>query len=727
LIKAAAVVVFVFVAAASLQGQTLPDIKLSRTSVPPRIDGELGDTLWESPPLSLGEWVSYNPFRGERSAPKTDVWMAYDDRYIYVAFHCFDSEPDRIRSTISKRDNVFNDDWVGLSLDSAAAGQTAYHLFVNPSGIQMDALNTSASGEQMDADFVWDSAGKITTDGYVVEIRLPLQTIRFKGGTNVRMGILFYRHISRSGMSYSWPDMPPGMWVFNRHAHLVFDDLHQPRLVELLPSVTVPVNQTRAAPGRWNAATSAGNVGLSGKLGVTSNITVDATVNPDFSQVESDAFQVQENQRFPIFYSEKRPFFMEGMGLFNVAGTGGDSNMRTAVHTRRIVDPAWGAKVTGISGRTAFGVLSASDSTPEDIGNRGAEVAGATKLSTLGRVTYGLGGSDYVGGLVADTEHAGRHNRVAGGDLSMRLSRTQNVSATFLTTQTGIRSGDQQHGSAEQFSYGYNTRRLTVSTQVEHYDRDFQMDTAFYNRTGFTTGWLYSELNFYPKANRLGVVNVFPFIFAKYGHDHVQRGNEEAANTGIRFHFRRQGFLSLSYIRGYEPWLGYRYEVGHGINSFGRVQLFRWLNINGNFSQGQQVFYDPVDPFQGRSSNASFGITLQPNQHINQYLQYNGVQFERSSTGERVFTVHILNSRSTYQFDKHFLVRLIEQFDSSRHQLLTDLLASYELVPGTVFHAGYGSIYEKATFDDGVAVPNTGTYLTISRGLFFKISYLHRF
>jgi hypothetical protein len=157
------------------------------------------------------------------------------------------------------------------------------------------------------------------------------------------------------------------------------------------------------------------------------------------------------------------------------------------------------------------------------------------------------------------------------------------------------------------------------------------------------------------------------------------------------------------------------------------VQIFRWLHVNGNFSQGQQVFYDPVDPFQGKATNGSLGITLQPNQHINQDIQYSTVRFDRASTGERVFTVHILNTRTTYQFDRHLLVRLLERFDSSRHQLLTDFLASYELVPGTVAHAGYGSIFEKADFENGTLVPNTGNYLTVSRGLFFKISYLHRF
>jgi hypothetical protein len=158
------------------------------------------------------------------------VFAAYDERTLYFAFHCFDDEPDKIRTTLSRRDNVFNDDWVALSLDSTGTRQTSYHLFVNPSGVQMDAVNTASSGERFETDLVWESAGKMTRDGYVVEIAIPLQTIRFSNGNDVRMGIMFFRHVSRTGKSFSWPDMPPGDWVFNRHAHLVFDRLTQRRL-----------------------------------------------------------------------------------------------------------------------------------------------------------------------------------------------------------------------------------------------------------------------------------------------------------------------------------------------------------------------------------------------------------------------------------------------------------------------------------------------------------------
>ena len=722
--KVVTVIVTVICTAFSVYAEDRPQFRVMRVTEPPKIDGVLNDEAWQSEPLPLGDWISYNPLRGGRADLRTDVRIVYDDRYIYFAFHCFDNEPDKIRTTITRRDTAFNDDWIALSLDSAGTGQTAYHLFVNPSGIQMDALNTSASGEQFEADLVWDSAGKIVDDGYNIEIRLPLQTIRFSGGEQVRMGILFFRKISRTGVSYSWPEMPPGQWVFENPAHLFFANLKQPTLIELLPSITYGVSQTRATPARWNPADKKADVGLSAKYGITSNITLDATINPDFSQVESDAFQVEVNQRFPIFYSEKRPFFMEGMGLFNIAGTGGDGNMRTGVHTRRIINPFWGSKLTGTAGKMTFGLLNASDESPQDIGNRGDAITGKNKLFTIARTTYSLGGSNYIGGILTDTEHAGRHNRVEGGDLSIKFSPPQQLTATFLTSQTATTLADRTHGAATQMSYSYNTRRFAFGNQVEHYGRDFQMDTAFYNRTGFTSGWSYGEINFYPKeGSDFWLKRVFPFYWIKRGYDRIQDGNEDFLNTGIRFNFTHQGFFNIATQRGHEAWIGRRYKVGSPLSLFGSIQIFRWLNLQGNFNKSNAIYYDRVNPFQGRSRYGYFGFTFQPNQHIQQGVDYNTVRFDRASTGERIYTVHIVNTQSTYQFDKHFRVRLLEQFDSSQHRLLTDLLAMYEVVPGTVFHAGYGSLYEKRPSQPDV-VPH---YMTVRRGLFFKASYLHRF
>jgi hypothetical protein len=161
----------------------------------------------------------------------------------------------------------------------------------------------------------------------------------------------------------------------------------------------------------------------------------------------------------------------------------------------------------------------------------------------------------------------------------------------------------------------------------------------------------------------------------------------------------------------------------------GGVQIKRWLNLNGNFNNSWAIYYDPVTPFQGRSRSYKVGFTFQPNSKFNENITFNNVTFNRASNGERVFDVNILNTRSTYQFNKHFFLRAIAQYDSSTRRILTDFLASYEIVPGSVMHAGYGSLIEKRIGEPQQnGVPGTlGDYRTVSRGLFFKASYLHRF
>ena len=712
--------------------QTQGEYRVPRAAVAPKIDGVLDDAAWaQVAPMPTGQWKSYNPNRGDDMPEvyKTEVRIAYDDRNVYFAFHCFDNEPDKIRTNVVKRDGAFSDDWIAISLDSAGTGQAAYHLFSNPSASQMDALNTSASGEQFDADMVWFTGAKTTADGYTVEVQIPLQTLRFSGGDEVNMNLVMFRKVSRIGYSYAWPEMLPGQWVFDRPSRLIFSNLKPRRLVELLPSVTYGINQERGTRSSWNRSEDKYNLGASGKVGITSGITLDGTINPDFSQVESDAFQVEVNQRFPVFFSEKRPFFMEGMGLFNIAGTGGDGNMRTAVHTRRIVDPIYGSKLTGSIGKTTFGVLNTVDDSPTPpFTIEGEPIDVANQVTTVGRATYGLGRSDYAGAIFTHTLHDGRNNLVAGGDISFRPASAHALSATFLSSRTTDRDAADRSGRAAQATYSYETRRWVSITQAEHYAKDFVMDTAFYNRTGFTGVWQFTDLSFYPKSTWLQ--RLHPWYFAKIGKDRIQDGNEDFLHTGIRLNVTRQGFLNLSHGRGHEAWMGTQYKVGSDVNMFGNIQALRWLNVGGNYRHGPSIFYDETDPFQGRSRGIGVSATIQPNQHLTQDVDFNRQRFWRPETGVEVYAVNIINSKTTYQFDKHFLVRFLAQYDSSRENVLTDFLASYEFVPGTVFHAGYGALYEKGFGSvEPVQGPNDprNRYLMINRGLFLKASYLRRF
>ena len=700
-------------AVAAAQTSTPQELHAVRIATPPTLDGVLDDEAWSGGPLPLDTWMSYNPMRGEAAAERTHVWMAYDDEAIYVAFRCLDSQPNRIRTTISRRDNAFGDDWVGFSLDSSRAGQLAYHLFVNPSGIQMDALQSGSNGEDFAPDWVWQSAGHAGADGWSAEIRVPLENLRFRTGPGVRMGVLFWRRLSRTGVSTSWPEMPSGRWVFESNASIVFDRLQSRRLFEMIPSATFSSNQARRDTSIWNRTRAQGDFGVSVKYGLTSAVTLDATVNPDFSQVESDAFEVEVNQRFPIFFSEKRPFFMEGLGLFNLAGAGGDATLRTAVHTRRIIDPSAGMKLTGAAGKHTFGVLSSADASPA--GSR-------QRTFTVAREVLNLGRGQYLGALLSDTEFGRDHNRVAGGDVSLKRGEHFQANGSFLSSHSRTSDGEASNGLGTQGSYFYNTRRFVVGGQLEHYDRRFRMDTAFINRVGLTRGWQYQDLNFYPShPGYRWIKRINPFFWMSGAKDRVQGGTEAFYLPALRFNFTRAGFLRVDYGNGHETFAGRQFDVGRMMVD-GNVQIMRWLNIGGGAQKGPAIFYDPEEPYQGYRRSGSVRVGLQPNSRVHSNTSYSFVTFNNRSTGLNVYRVHIVNMRNTYQFSPRFFMRAVTQFDSSRERVLADFLASYELSPGTVVHAGYGSLFGTAHDD-----LEFGRYMATDRAFFFKASYLARF
>ena len=700
-----------------------------RVATPPTIDGRLDDEAWQGATLPLTEWLTYNPLNGEKMVQQTEVRAAYDDRFLYFAFHCVDPEPGKVRSTISRRDNMFNDDWVGLSLDSVGNGQQSYDLFINPAGVQGDVLTTPSAGENSAPDFVWDSAGQRTPEGYDVEIRVPLTTIRFKSGPDVRMGILFWRRVSRLGMSASWPIVPAGKSFIEQHAAMTLHDLKRPLTLELTPSATYSRRETRATPSAFAPASSDPDAGLSVKYGVTSSATVEGTINPDFSQVESDAFQVEVNQRYPLFFSEKRPFFMEGMGSFELAGVGGDAVMRTAVHTRRIVDPLWGGKTTGTAGKVGFGLLAAGDEAPgrQLIGEPPNPFLGDRRDFFIARSQLSLGRSNYLGAIVTDTQFGVGHNRVGGADVSLRMGH-HSTSATLLATGTEEPDGlSSKHGFGGQASYSYESKPVLFITQVEHYDRGFQMDTAFLNQVGITQGWSFIAPSFYPDAKKHGWFKRFvPFLFAQYGHDELQGGNKLIFVPGLRMHFTRQGFFRIDGLIGQEPWAQQVFKP-RNIRLFGQAQFTRWLNIYAQAERGRSIYYDEVNPFLGRYRSYHTDVSLQPSARFNQSLTYDRVEFDRMTDGSRVYTVNVLNTKTTFQLNRRFSLRAIVQYDSSRETVLTDFLASWELLPGTVGYAGYGSLIERQDWDGQRFIPTSGAYRTTERGLFFKASYVHRF
>lgn len=688
--------------------------------VPPVIDGVLDDEAWKSGPIINDTFISYNPHYGEALPQKTRVWLAYDHDNLYFGFYCYDTEPGKIKTSVTKRDNLGNDDWVGLGLDTGGNRQSLYELFVNPSGMQADSFITPASLENSSPDWVWFSQGKVVDDGYIIEIKLPLKSIRFKSGKNVEMNVIFWRCISRMGLRGSWPAIDPATGLFNSASKVVFEKLEKQLKLEFLPAVTTGAIWDRQSPGTWSDADKRTEFGISARYGITSSTTAEVTINPDFSQVESDEFQVVINQRYPIFYNEKRPFFMEANDLFDLSGPG--VNLIAAVHTRKIVDPAWGARITGDIGKGSFGLLAARDEWAE-------------KENTnfwIGRGKYHLGGNgnNYIGLLYSGTESGEQYNRTIGTDLDYRFWKNHRLEGNYIHTfsHESDNRGKYQ-GGALNAQYSYSSKSFYGEVNYMNYHKDFRMDTSFYNRTGFHSWETYIVPTFYPDKQKLPWLHMIrPCLHGSYLHDTVTGMDDTLVFISVDTQFTKQGYLGLRYkIIDKESWAGKTFTKG-GIWGSSRIQLFKWLYLHLCFNLDKYIYYDPVNPFLGNRFSIHTSVMFQPNDKLNQYFSYQYTSLDRRSDGERIYDYNIFLSRTTYQFNRYLFIRALVQYDSYQEIVLSDLLASFTFIPGTVFHVGYGSLHENRQWNQTAQKwePNTGLgkYYQNRQSFFLKISYL---
>jgi hypothetical protein len=695
-----------------------------RTSETIKIDGDLSENIWSKASISE-DFLTFMPVYGERLSQETKVWMAYNSESLYFAFKCYDNEPGKIKTSISQRDRMFNDDWVAVLIDAMGNKQTSYEFYVNPNGIQGDNLNSAVTGTDLAPDFVWESAGRITPEGYQVEIRIPLVSIRFKSGTEVKMGILLLRNISRLGTGATWPKTEPGQTDFNFMATVLYKDLKNQLKLEVLPNFTYSRNIERKDADNWGESEISKNIGVSVKYGISSAVTAETTINPDFSQVESDAFQMEVNQRYPVFYSEKRPFFMEGMDIFDF-GIITQGMMIASVHTRSILDPGWAAKFSGASGKMNFALLAANDQSP-GLAWEG-EVnphEGKKAFWGIARSKYNLGSDNSLGILYSGRYFAGASNNVLGVDVQYRPFKDARINAAYLYTRTKEFPGDRvKPGNGFNAIFQYFVPRLLVWATYERYDNNFTMNSAFMNRTNISRGQVYLGPNFYIKTKGAAWLRRIQ-LYTQYSRLHdLDTGMDDTYwRLGLNMYFTRQGFFRFEYRREKEAWLGQLFNKNY-LFATGRLQPYKWLNISGDYRRGDQIYYHPEDPCLGTGNQIRFALTFQPNIKLNLGFEFFHDELDRETDDQKIYAVDILNIQTTYQFNKYFFIRGAVRYDNYQDKLLTDLLASFTLIPGTVLHLGYGSLYERKEWQNNQWVPGQGSLNNMKNGLFFKVSYL---
>jgi hypothetical protein len=712
--------------------QNIRTLEPVKAVAPPVLDGALDDEVWKSAAMLDDVWVTYNPVNGNEMPQRTRAYMAYDDKNLYFAFHCFDSQPDRIKTSLTKRDGIFEDDWVGLSIDTVGGKKYGYELFVNPSGVQGDIFRT---GEREDSstDWVWHSAGKIVSDGYVVEICQPLKNIRFASGKNIRMGVVFWRRISRLGLSGSWPELVPGKGIGGSQAEIRIAELPRPLVLEALPSFTTSSGWNRTSPSSWSGADQTRDLGIGIKYGITSSIVAEATLNPDFSQVESDSLQVTVNQRYPVFYSEKRPFFMEAGNLFDLGGIGdGLANMSMPVHTRLIVDPQWGLRLTGEQGRSSFALLASADRSPGNPWSGGEDnpLLGRKATFWIGRGKFGLGTNNYVGLLYSGREFGDEFNRALAADFSFRFLTNHQVTGNFIQSQSDRpEAGGRTNGGSLTAEYTFSNDKTFIAVMAENIDPGFQMDTAFYQRSGISALRFYLQRQFVPNPKKIPwLLSVFPSVFGAYTRDRVTGMDDKELQMGVDTNFILKGSSGASIYLAQECWAGQIFQRTLG-QMYVNLQPFKWINLHSCFSFGDAIYYDSVSPFLGNRTQLHLNFTLQPSKNVNFFGEHSISRFNRIDSGEQVYSQGIWRGRLTYQFSPKLFVRGLVQYDTFAKRILGDFLASFTYIPGTVIYLGYGSLNESQAWSDHRwqrDVTGERFYQT-RQSFFFKVSYRYQF
>jgi hypothetical protein len=711
---AAAITLALLWAAASNAAEPLKPV---RTPAPPVIDGDLSDLVWQSAPTVTG-FKTYTPDYGKDMRDRTIVYYAHDAENLYFAFRAFDGEPGRIKASIAARDGINADDWICINLDSFGDQQSLYALYVNPLGIQGDS-RFAAGREDFGFDAVWYSAGRIDSDGYTIEVRIPFKSLRYRNDNPVRMALIFERHVSRRSEHGTYPPLDPkvGPNFLTQNVPIEFRDIRRYKLVEVLPDVVYSYQQERTA-NELERVDGGPEAGLTTKYGLTPDLVFDGAVNPDFSQVEADAGQIDINRRYALFFPEKRPFFLEGRDSFNY--TGADySPMQSVVHTRTIGNPIAGARLTGkVAPADSIAAIYAVDELSPD-----AVEAGAPEYAQVSIVRYkhGLKGDAYLGGFYTGREEGDAFNRVCGGDGSLRLTQASTLGFYAFGSSTRPHGGDTTGGHSVLANYAHTNRKLNVYLQALDISEGFETWTGYLTRAGVFQASALISPRFYPESGVLRRVE--PMFIADYVRDAPSGLWEQWYDGTLTLVLPRSGRVSAKYHWSNEIYESEDFDTS-GVQVQASGQLTKELRLQGTFAHQNAIYYS-ADPFAGRSTSATAAVIYQPTEQWLFDLRGTYQGFSQASDGRRLYDYGIYRGKATYQFNRYLFFRGIAEYNTYRRQLLTDFLASFTYIPGTVFHVGYGSLYEKLDWQGDRYVPGRD-FLETRRGFFLKASYLWR-
>jgi hypothetical protein len=753
----------------------IPLSKIPRVHRPPKLADFLENHPREAE-LTLTDFRQNIPGDGTPASESTVAYLSHDDKNLYVVFLCHD-ENGEVRAHLSKREDLDQDDGVGVLLDTFRDFHRAYYFFSNPLGIQSDAIYTEGQGYDYSFDTLWDSAGRVTKDGYLVFFSIPFKSLRFSHAPEQTWGIALYRIIQRKSEYDYWPYVTQRVEGLTQQFAPMggIENVSPGRNMQFIPYGLLAGDHFLNQPNPPNTLTPPAfqddfehRAGLDAKFVLKDSLTFDVTLNPDFSQVETDDPQVTVNQRFAVFFPEKRPFFIENAGFFMTP--------INLFFSRQIGDPQFGSRMTGKLGNWTLGALVIDDRQP-GLGFTSGRY-NTRAVDGVARVTREFGKQSYFGGFFSSRDFADTSNRAASLDARLKFSKNwvADVQAVHSWTRQDLNAGQNclsfastnsaissQQGNALWADLSHIGRHFTLTTNYNDFSPNFCTELGFVNRIDIRQNNAFAGYLWRPANSR--IVDFGPTFSETVDWNHQGVLQDWVAGVGFQLELTKQTSVSVSRGEAYELFdnIGFR---KHSTTVLAQSQLYKWISFSARYSQGIGENFFPAPgllPFLANSRRVNFGLTLRPSARFrfdDTLIYYRlgtrpGWTTPPFTPGQSVFNNYLNRAKLNYQFTREFSLRLILDYNATLantslldlqtnlgsfdggpiappKQFTTDVLFTYLLHPGTAVYVGYNNSYSdlllrsavgSPPFVTAAGAPNNST----SRLFFIKVSYLFRY
>jgi hypothetical protein len=694
------------------------------------VDGILSERVWDDA-LLLEIGYEVLPSENVPAPVKTEFLMAHDESRIYCAYRAYDPDPSAIRARLCDRDDLWDDDWVALVLDTFNDQRRNFLLVCNPLGVQADNIETT-SGQGAEWDPIWDSAGRITDWGYVVELAIPFSSLRFQRSEVDQVwgidAIRSYPRTVRHHLGLFPRDRNNNCYLCQADKVVGFAGVTPGKNIEIDPTFSTIHTQARETLGQdFGDTDSRYDPGLTARWGFTPNLTLSATANPDFSQVEADAPQLDINTQFALSYDEKRPFFLEAADYFH--------SRLSVVYTRTLRDPNWGVKVTGKEGPSAVGLFVVEDDVTNIIfpGSQRSRATSLNKksIASAARYRHDLGSSSTLGLFLTDREADDYHNRLVGVDGEFRFTKTDVLRIQGLGSQTAYPASvqdefEQPEGDFEGYAYDlyyvHGTRGLDVYALHRKVEPDFRADLGFQPQVGnrySEAGWGYTWHN--DADNWWHMLN----FGADYEYEDDVDGDLLHKGVASWFNYSglSQSWLDVWAFYGKRKYKGQEFDGGWVVFD-GGFWPTGWLYLFLEGSLGDAIDYENTR--DASHVSLSPAILYKYGRHLQFHLSHT---FEKLDVAEGwLYHANAGRLKAVYQFNIRSFFRAIVQYvdyrreadlyieevDAKSQELETQFLFSYKVNPQTVLFLGYSDLH---LADDEFDLTQS------NRTLFAKIGY----